>query len=138
MPPLTRWLVKTSFLYLALALTLSLFLAVQPLLDLTPLSSLFPIYIHLLVFGWLTQLIFGVIFWMFPIYSKAKPRRSDTLGWWTYILLNAGLLLRGLVEPFNSTQPNPFTGWVLVLSAILQFFSGLAFVVNTWGRVKER
>jgi len=29
-------------------------------------NGLFPVYIHLLVFGWLTQLIFGVIYWMFP------------------------------------------------------------------------
>lgn len=138
MPPLTRWLVKTSFIYLASALILGLLLAIQPILDFGFISSLLPIYIHLFVFGWLSQLIFGVAFWMFPIYSKEKPRRSEALGWWTYILINAGLILRAVAEPINSIQPNGVSGWTLIVSAIIQFLAGLAFVVNTWGRVKER
>ncbi len=138
MPTLTRWFIKTSFIYFASALTLGLLLAIQPILSLGPLSGLFPVYIHLLVFGWLTQLIFGVVFWMFPKYSTEKPRRSESLGWWTYTLLNIGLLLRAIAEPINSTQPNAISGWTLVISAIIQFLAGLAFVVNTWGRVKEK
>ncbi len=138
MPPLTRWFVKTSFVYLILALVAGLFLAVPSLSDVGLISGLFPVYIHLLVFGWLTQLIFGVVFWMFPKYSNEKPRGSETLGWWTYGLLNAGLILRAIAEPFQSTQPNPVSGWVLVVSAVLQFLAGLAFVVNSWGRVKEK
>jgi hypothetical protein len=101
-------------------------------------NGLFPIYIHLLVFGWLTQLIFGVAFWMFPKFSVEKPRRSETLGWWTYALLNIGLLLRAIGEPIQSTQPGPISGWILVFSAVIQFLAGLLFVVNSWGRVKER
>ncbi len=138
MPPLTRWFVKTSFVYLALALITGLLVEIQSALKLTSLGGLFPIYIHLLVFGWLSQLIFGVVFWMFPRYSAERPRGSETLGWWTYALLNVGLLLRALAEPIDSMQPNPFSGWALVLSAILQFLAGLLFVINSWGRVKEK
>ncbi|MEW6085726.1 MAG: hypothetical protein AB1607_14130 [Chloroflexota bacterium] len=46
-------------------------------------NGLFPKYIHLPVFAWLTQQIFGVVFWLFPKYSVEKPRGSETLGWWT-------------------------------------------------------
>lgn len=138
MPPLTRWFVKTSFVYLALALITGLLVEIQSALKLTSLGGLFPIYIHLLVFGWLSQLIFGVVFWMFPRYSAERPRGSETLGWWTYALLNVGLLLRALAEPIDSMQPNPFSGWALVLSAIIQFLAGLLFVINSWGRVKEK
>ncbi len=138
MPPLTRWFVKTSFVYLALALTTGLLVEMQSALKLTALGRLFPVYIHLFVLGWLTQLIFGVVFWMFPKYSAEKPRGSEALGWWTYALLNLGLLLRVLAEPFNSIWPGPFSGWTLVLSAIIQFLAGLLFVVNSWGRVKEK
>lgn len=138
MPPLTRWFVKTSFVYLALALITGLLVEIQSALKLTSLGGLFPIYIHLLVFGWLSQLIFGVVFWMFPKYSAERPRGSETLGWWTYALLNVGLLLRALAEPIDSMQPNPFSGWALVLSAIIQFLAGLLFVINSWGRVKEK
>lgn len=138
MPPLTRWFVKTSFIYLVLALIAGLLMGVQSALKLTALAGLFPVYIHLFVLGWLTQLIFGVAFWMFPKYSAETPRGSEPLGWWTYVLLNVGLILRAFAEPIHSIQPNPFMGWILVASAILQFLAGLLFVVNSWGRVKEK
>jgi hypothetical protein len=83
---------------------------------LTSLGGLFPVYTHLFVLGWLTQLIFGVVFWMFPNYSTEQPRRSESLGWWTYALLNIGLLLRVIIEPIHSTEPNPISGWTLVAS----------------------
>ncbi|HUH98091.1 MAG TPA: hypothetical protein VLZ89_12070 [Anaerolineales bacterium] len=138
MPTLTRWFIKTSFVYLALALIAGLLLAIQSMFDLTALGGLFPIYIHLLVFGWLTQLVFGVVFWMFPKYSTEKPRGSEFLGWWTYALLNAGLLLRAIAEPIQSVQPNPITGWTLVISAVIQFLAGLTFVINSWNRVRVK
>lgn len=138
MPPLTRWFVKTSFVYLALALLTGLLMEMQSALKLTALAGLFPVYIHLFVLGWLTQLIFGVVFWMFPKHSAETPRGSETLGRWTYALLNAGLLLRAFAEPMNSTQPNAFSGWILVISSVIQFLAGLLFVINSWGRVKEK
>lgn len=138
MPTLTRWLVKTSFVYLALALIAGLLLAVQSTFTSALPGGLFPVYIHLFVLGWLTQLIFGVVFWMFPKYSADRPRRSETLGWWTYGLLNVGLLLRVIAEPIESVQPNGLSGWTLVLSAAIQFVAGLLFVVNSWGRVKVK
>jgi hypothetical protein len=138
MPPLTRWFVKTSFVYLALASIAGLLLEVRPALNLAAPGGLFPVYIHLFALGWLTQLIFGVLFWMFPKHSAESPRGSETIGWLTYILLNAGLLLRALVEPIHSIQPSVLSGWILILSAIIQFLAGLLFVVNSWGRVKEK
>jgi len=132
MPLLARTFIKTAMVCLALALIFGILLAA----GLT--NGLFPVYVHLLVFGWLTQLIFGVVFWMFPKFSVEKPRGSETLGWWTYALLNIGLLLRAIAEPMQSTQANPIGGWMLVLSAIIQFLAGSLFVVNSWGRVKEK
>lgn len=138
MPPLTRWFVKTAFAYLALALLTGLLLALQSTLELGSLSGLFPVYIHLFALGWLTQLIFGIVFWMFPKYSNDQPRRSESLGWWTYGLLNSGLILRAIAEPIQTAQPDPYAGWALVLSALLQFLAGLGFVLNSWGRVKGK
>ena len=138
MPTLTRWFIKTSIVCLALALISGLLMAVQAVFNVTLLYGLFPVYIHLLVFGWLTQLVFGVVFWMFPKYSTEKARGSETLGWWTYILLNVGLLLRAIAEPVQSMHPNSVTGWMLVASAAIQFFAGLTFVVNSWKRVRVK
>ncbi|MGE5378985.1 MAG: hypothetical protein ACM3XO_28340 [Bacteroidota bacterium] len=138
MPLLTRWFIKTSFIYLILALVAGLLLIMQSTFKWTMPAGLFPVYIHLFMLGWLTQLIFGVVYWMFPKYSSEKPRGSEALGWWTYVLLNLGLLLRVIAEPIQSIRPHPLSGWTLVAAAIIQFLAGLAFVINSWGRVKEK
>jgi hypothetical protein len=135
MPKLTRWFLKSALLYLILALCSGVLLA---LADKSPLAGLFPVYIHTLAFGWLTQLIFGVAFWMFPKYSSTRPRGFEWLGWATFVLLNLGLILRILFEPLQSKAPSSLYGWMLVLSALLQWLSGVAFVANTWARVRER
>ncbi|MCC6259615.1 MAG: hypothetical protein IT311_02030 [Anaerolineales bacterium] len=132
MPLLTRTLIKTAMVCLILALILGIALAFGAT------NGFFPAYIHLLVFGWITQLIFGVVFWMFPKYSLEKPRGSEALGWWMYAALNLGLLLRALVEPLQAARPNAFSGWALVVSAALQFTAGVLFVLNSWKRVREK
>jgi len=139
MPPLTRWFIKTSLVYFILALTVGLFLAVQGIWSLSlRLAGMFPVYIHLLVEGWLTLLIMGVVFWMFPKYTRDRPRGSEALGWATYILVNVGLIIRVISEPINTQQPAMLWGWLLVTAAVLQWSGGMAFVANTWSRVKEK
>jgi hypothetical protein len=139
MPPLTRWFIKTSLVYFILALTVGLLLAVQGIWSLSlRLAGMFPVYIHLLVEGWLTLLIMGVVFWMFPKYTRGRPRGSEALGWATYILVNVGLIIRVISEPINTQQPAMLWGWLLVTAAVLQWSGGMAFVANTWSRVKEK
>jgi cbb3-type cytochrome oxidase subunit 1 len=137
MPPLTRWFLKTALIYLVVALLAGAVVAARNVWLLPPLVAAFtPVYFHLFMVGWVTQLIFGVVFWMFPKYSKEQPRGSERLGWATYLLLNTGLLLRAAGEPLNALQPGAFWGWLLVISATLQWLAGLCFVANTWGRVQ--
>jgi hypothetical protein len=99
-------------------------------------ALLWPTYVHLLALGWLTQLIFGVAFWMFPRYSSTAHYGSERLGWASYWLLNAGLVLRVIGEPALAFGAR--TRWLLVIAALLQLGGGWAFVFNTWPRVKER
>ncbi len=138
MPTLTRWFIKTSFVYLALGLIAGLWLAGESVFHLPALDELLSIYIHLLVLGWLTQLVFGVVYWMFPKYSAERPRGSEALGWWTYALLNIGLLMRAIAEPAQSMDPSPVTGWMLVIAAGLHLLSALGFVLNSWKRVRVK
>lgn len=105
----------------------------------TPLiQALSPTYIHLIVVGWLSQFIFGVMYWMFPIVSKAQPRGNSRLAWGAFGCLNAGLLLRALCEPWRALAPMPLNGAGLVLSAILQVSAAALFVWVCWPRVRER
>ncbi|HNS04267.1 MAG TPA: hypothetical protein PKM78_18005 [Anaerolineae bacterium] len=139
MPTLTRLYVKTSLLYLASALVLALVLALAQATTLPVwLAAAGPTYIHLFLVGWVTQLIMGIVFWMFPKWSKERPRGNEQLAAVVYGLLNAGLLLRVVGEPARAVSPAALWGWVLALSALLQWLAGVGFVANTWGRVKER
>lgn len=135
MPKLTRWFLKAALVYLILALCSGI-LFVLP--NRTAIAGLFPVYIHMLVFGWLTQLVFGVAWWMFPKYSSSNLRGHEWLGWTTFIALNLGLILRMIFEPLQNIVSFPMVGWMLVIAAILQWLSGVAFVANTWPRVREK
>jgi hypothetical protein len=139
MPPLTRWFIKLSFVYLAASLGAGFLVVSGPVLPLGRFpAALAPVYFHLFLVGWVSQLIFGVVFWMFPKFSPQRPRGSEALGWATLILINAGLLLRTVGEPLHALLPQAGYGWLLAVSAVLQWLGGLAFVANTWGRVKEK
>jgi len=124
-PPLTRWYIKLSLVYLVAALAASVWQAADGPLWLTP------VYIHLFVVGWITGMIFGVAYWMFPKFSKEQPRGMNGLAVATFTLLHAGLVLRIVAEPLQA-------GGLLVLSAVSQWLAGVGFIVNTWPRVKER
>ena len=139
MPPLTRWFLKTAIVCLLAALLLSLLLALNPMVEL-PLfvSYLSPVYFHLFLVGWVTQMIFGVIYWMFPIITRAKPRGNAYLGWTTYLLLNVGLLLRVIGEPLVGIFPQSGWGRLLPLSAFMQWLAGVLFIWLAWPRVKAR
>lgn len=135
MPTLTRWFLKAALVYLLLALVTGIILAL-PIAS--AINGLFPGYFHMIAFGWLTQLIFGVAFWMFPKYSVANPRGREWLGWAAFICLNTGLILRVIFEPLNASAPSLVSSWALIASAVLQWLAGASFVVNTWTRVKEK
>ena len=139
MPLLTRWYIKSALIYLAVALLLAVILSLPDSLNLPPITRyMSPTYFHLFLVGWVTQMIFGVIYWMFPIITRTQPRGNVNLGWISYILLNVGLLLRVLGEPLTSLRPEAGFGWILAVSAILQWLAAVIFVSLAWPRVKER
>lgn len=139
MPNLIRWYIKSAFVYFFAALLVGVLLAAQNVVNLPPpLAVLGPVYFHLFMLGWVTQLIFGVAHWMFPKYSKAQPRGKESVMWAAYIFLNVGLLLRAIGEPAHTLRPAAGWGWVVALSAVLQWLAGVGFIYNTWPRIKEK
>jgi hypothetical protein len=137
MPLLTRWYIRSALVYLIAALLLAVVLALP--INLPPfIRFMNPAYFHLFLVGWVTQMIFGVIYWMFPIITRAQPRGNERLGWASYMLLNVGLLLRLIGEPLVSTRPETGVGWLLAISALLQWLAAVLFVMLAWPRVKEK
>ncbi len=134
MPTINRWFVKASLICLVLGLLTGIWQQIPSLV----IPALFPVFLHLLTIGWLTQLIFGIALWMFPVYSKAEPRGPEWLGWGIFLTLNAGLFLRVIFEPLQAISPSILGGWMLVTSAILQGLAGVGFVFSVWTRVRGR
>ncbi len=139
MPRLTRVFIKTALLYLVLALGVGVVQDIVRVAPLPPvLAQLRPVYFHLFMVGWVTQLIIGVGYWMFPRYSAERPRGNELIAWSVYWLLNVGLVLRVIAEPLYGLGGDAIWGWALVLSATLQWLAGMAFVANSWARLRSR
>ncbi len=139
MPTLSRWFIKAGLLYLVVALTLGALNAIRPsFIPPALIASLYPVFVHLFIVGWLTQLIFGIAYWMFPKQSKENPRGNIRLAWIVFALLNIGLCLRAVSEPMQALNPDSMAGAGLALSAILQALAAWLFVGSVWRRVKER
>jgi hypothetical protein len=120
---------------LVAALLLGLAQAVPAWGGLTPW---WPVYIHLLVLGWATQMIFGVAWWMFPREGPLDLTRVPWLGWICFWSLNAGMVLRALGEPALARSHSPGVVSVVIAAAALQLLSVVTFVMLTWRRVRTR
>jgi hypothetical protein len=138
-PTLSRWFIKIGMVYFVAGLAIGSILLMQPLVGWSAgLQLLRPVYLHFLFIGWVTQLIMGVGYWMFPKHSKEKPRGSEWLGWSVLILLNAGMVLRTIGEPAVVLAPQGGWGWTVAMASTCLLLAGWGFILNTWGRIKER
>ena len=144
MPLLSRCFLKTAMVYFVAGSCLGGYLLVAVGLQHAASPVWQPVYWHMLLVGWLMQLIFGVAFWMFPPPAgqlrptHPSPQHFPALAWFTYAALNGGLLLRVVVEPWHGVRPHAGLGWLLVLSAVLQVAAGWTFVITIWSRIRGR
>jgi hypothetical protein len=150
MPITSRAFVKASIIYLGLGAALGALLLVNRWLPLgAGVFALKASHVQFLVVGWLTQLILGVAWWLFPP-LRLRPRNdlsqpmrrgqsqrgSEPLFWVTFACLNAGILFGALASPLYAwTQVSPF-GSVSDLSNLLLLIAAVSFVANMWKRVR--
>ena len=139
MPRQVRYFIRTALGFLLAAFLVGgLVLINQGLTIDGRIGTLLPVFYHLLMVGWATQLICGVALWMFPHASRERPRGDERLGWFTYAALNTGLLLRVIAEPLHTLRSAPWLGWLLALAALLQMLAIWVFIVAIWPRVRHR
>ena len=83
MPTVTRWYLRTALVFLVLAFATGVLLAARAPLGLSStITLLTPVFFHLIFVGFVTQLIFGVVFWMFPKHTREQPRGSLLFADW--------------------------------------------------------
>jgi hypothetical protein len=139
MPRLTRAYLKAALAWLVVALAASALLALAPLLGApAEWAALAPTALHLFTVGWLTQLIFGVVYWMFPKPAPVQAEWHRRAGWATWLVLNAGLAARALGEPALALGGGTAAMALVGAAALLQLAAGWLFVATTWPRVRLR
>lgn len=125
-PIIARYFIKTALLHLLLGMLLGLVWS-------------HPAVVHLITVGWLTQLIFGVAFWLFPRVSKESAYGIVWSVWASYGLLNGGLLIRLFAEPMTLQHgENLLWGVLLGISAVMQWVASLLLVLYFWKRVRTK
>lgn len=139
MPRLTRWFLRAALIHWIVAMLLGWILGLGRAVTLPPwLAAANPVYFHLFMVGGVAQFIIGVAWWMFPALSKERPRGNEALAWAVFFLLNGGLVLRAICEPWVAVDPQPIARWGLLGSAVAMVAAGWIFVGLLWPRVKGR
>ena len=136
MPPITRWFIKAGILWFITGMILA-FLAELPLLSAG--SLLLPVYWHMLVVGWITQIIMGVSIWMFPRKKRDRLKKQSVRTVVSFVFLNSGLVLRFLCEPFIPMfrGESMITLFVLI-SSLLQVLGILFYTIEIWPRLQPK
>jgi len=137
MPILSRLHVKTAMLYFLAGIVIGGLMMTGKWIDVPSWVWLLrQTHVHLLTFGWITQLIIGIAYWMLPRLTRFEPRGNELVNWAVFVTFNAGLLMRVVFEPLHLNQPSPAFGLLLFTSGWLQVAAGVLFVANTWRRVR--
>lgn len=151
MPLTSRVSVKASFIYLAVGAVLGAILLINRWIPLgSGIYALRASHIQCLVVGWLTQLIIGVAWWLFPplaiglradaplpVRRGQAQRGSEPLFWAAFACLNAGILLRAFFEPLHSWTRVGLFNVLAGVSGLFLLLAAVLFVANLWGRVRE-
>ena len=134
MPLISRTFIKAGMIFFALSLVTSLLIE----MNITALPGLIPLFWHMLMVGWITQIIFGVSIWMFPGRNRDEGFKAQKWGWLTFIFLNTGLMFRIVSEPFAGPAAAGFWKTLLILSAILQVLAVSTYLIEMWPRIMSK
>lgn len=129
-----RWFLKTGFAWFLIGGGLGgVFLAFKAF-GLWPMWRVFITpHAHIMFVGFITHLIMGVSDWMFPRPKQTRYTEQRAIA--ALLILNAGLILRIVAEPWLGLRHSPIPQVLLTLSGALQFLAIALFVYNIWDRV---
>lgn len=134
MPKLSVWMVRASLIHMGIGFLFGALILYHKGIPLYGwVWHLLTPHIEMMIFGWTMQLVMGVAFWILPRFaSEGHPHgrygRTD-LAWWSFIMLNAGVICASLGGWFAEAEP-VLIGRLLILVAVA------FFAVVIWPRVK--
>lgn len=133
MPSLSRWCVRAALVYLVAGMTIGSWMLIRQAQG-SAVGRPWPtLHAHILLIGFLLLLVMGVAFWMFPRVKGQRPGRD--IGWVSFGLFNAGLVLRIVAEPL-SIDGDVVWRTVLGVAAVLPTLGALMFGIAILPRVR--
>ncbi|HLR25988.1 MAG TPA: hypothetical protein VK112_08955 [Fodinibius sp.] len=134
MPRIARTFIKTGLIYFLVSLLLGLAFEIDSL----NFPGMMPLFWHLLMVGWITQIIFGVSMWMFPGRTREEGFVAQKWAWLTYFLLNTGLVLRIIAEPVVVTSPRLIWDIMILFSGLFQAAAAVTYLIELWPRIQSK
>lgn len=129
-----RWFLKTGFIWFLVGGAMGGLFLVLKAFGLWHLWRLFTTaHAHIMFVGFITHLIIGVSDWMFPRPKVSRYTEQRAIA--VLFMLNAGLILRVIFEPWLGLRSGTLPQIMLALSGILQFLAIAIYVYNMWDRI---
>lgn len=128
MTRLSVWSIRLSLVHFALGIALgaTMLVAKAGYMDVTMLKHR-ATHVHLMLFGWLIQLVIGVGYWILPKFSTGSKRGRTELAVASIVALNSGVVV-GTFEPWST--------WCGVAGWGLEFAAAALFAAHIWPRVR--
>ncbi|MCC6455409.1 MAG: hypothetical protein IT328_10730 [Caldilineaceae bacterium] len=136
MPKLSVWLVRASLIHMGIGFFFGSMILHHKGVPIYPWTwRLLNPHIEIMIFGWTMQFVMGIAFWILPRFSGGdfygdKGRFGRTyLGWWSFALLNSGILITAL------------SGWYMIdllslLGRLCTLGAVVPFALLLWPRIK--
>lgn len=124
MPKVSRWMIRSSLLYLLLGVGLGALMLIHKAYPLHPaVWQLLPVHIEVTIFGWIIQFTLGTAYWMLPRFLEEPKRGNRGAAWLMVILLNLGILMVVADSLFSPLIPLRLAGRFLEVGAVTLFIS---------------
>jgi len=129
-----RWFLKLGFIWFLAGGAMGGLFLVFKALGLWPVWRVFIApHGHIMFVGFITHLIMGVSDWMFPRPKQTRYTERRSIA--ALVILNAGLVLRVVFEPWLALRSGTLPQIMLALSGVAQFVAIAIFVYNMWDRI---
>jgi hypothetical protein len=137
MPRLSQLMIRTALVWLAVGYTVGGLLLLNKGIPLLPwLWTLRFTHVHLLLVGWMVQVVCGVAFWILPRLDASGSRGNQRLAWLCYGALNSGVMLAALHDPLAAAVgERTITRAMLVIAGVLYVAAITAFVAHAAPRI---
>jgi uncharacterized protein DUF1858/NnrS protein len=133
-PPAWLWLVRASYVWLAVALVMEAVLASSTIVTgVIPAQPYWGAFRHALTVGWVSMMIFGMAYRMIPVMEGRAPSLAWTapLVFW---LANLGALGRVSLESLAVTHPE-LIRW-MAPTGFVELSAGVFFTLAIWKTIR--